>query len=372
MLSSTAGSVSSFSHETKGSGSTTDLKIAFITGIAGQDGSYLSELLLSRGYIVYGMIRRSSSVNTVRLDHLHSDEKYKGKFFLSYGDMLDTTSLVNILRDINDQHPKAERIECYNLAAQSHVKVSFELPEFTSNVDSLGTLRFLEAIRITGLTKKVRFYQASSSELYGKVEQIPQTEQTPFHPTSPYACAKLFAHWIVKTYREAYGMYAVSGILFNHESERRGITFVTRKITIGIRKIINKTEKCIELGNLNSLRDWGHAEDYVYGMWLMLQQETPDDFILATGKQYSVREFCEKCFRFAGIDLQWQGTGLSEVGVDKLTQQILVRVNEKYLRPSEVETLLGDPTKAVTKLGWTPKITIDQLVERMMSHDLKF
>jgi GDPmannose 4,6-dehydratase len=346
-------------------------KVAFITGISGQDGSYLAELLLDFGYHVYGMIRRSSSPNTRRIDHLMEDPKLKNRFRIFYGDMMDTTSLVNVLSEIKSLHSNPEKFEVYNLAAQSHVKISFEMPELTSNIDGLGALRVLEAIRICGLGKMVRFYQASSSELYGKVESTPQNEQTPFHPTSPYAIAKLFGHWITRMYREAYGMFAVSGVLFNHESERRGINFVTRKITIGIRKIMNGAADFIELGNLNSLRDWGHAQDYVYGMYLMLQQQNPDDYVLATGHQYSVRTFCEKAFQHIGITIVWKGAGLDEVGVDSKTERVLVRVSERYFRPSEVETLLGDATKAREKLGWKPTIDIDKLVERMMNSDLK-
>ena len=333
--------------------------IAFITGITGQDGSYLAEFLLSKGYIVHGMKRRHSTITSQNIDHL------QGKIHLHYGDMSDFASIMNILSIIKPQVD--DRLEIYNLAAQSHVGVSFSLPVYTAETDGQGVLHILEAVRILGMEKIARIYQASTSELYGSVQEIPQKETTPFYPRSPYAVAKLYGFWIVKNYREAYNMFACNGILFNHESPRRGENFVTRKITLGVAKYLKKGE-VLELGNLDSLRDWGHAEDYVEGMWLMLQQSTPDDFVLATGKQHSVRSFVEKAFRFAGVKIYWEGSGENEVG-KTATGEIAVRVNPKYYRPSEVETLLGDPTKAQKILGWKSRHSFDDLVEEMVTHD---
>jgi GDPmannose 4,6-dehydratase len=328
------------------------MKTALITGITGQDGSYLAELLLEMGYEVHGIIRRSSLINTHRIDHIY------GKLNLHYGDLTDATNVLTIIQ-------KVQPDEIYNLGAQSHVKVSFEIPEYTGQVDSLGTLRILEAVRILGIEKKVRIYQASTSELYGKVQEIPQKETTPFYPRSPYGVAKLYGYWIVKNYRESYGMYACSGILFNHESPRRGETFVTRKITKGLSNISTGRQSVLELGNINAKRDWGHAKDFVKAMWLMLQQEEPEDYVIATGVQYSVREFVEEAAPYFGMKIEWMGEGLNEVGVDKLTKKTIIRVNPKYFRPSEVETLLGDATKAKEKLGWEPKISFKELVKDM-------
>jgi GDPmannose 4,6-dehydratase len=329
------------------------MKKALITGITGQDGSYLAELLLEKGYEVHGIIRRSSLINTDRIDHIY------GRIQLHYGDLTDSTNLVRVIQLVQPD-------EIYNLGAQSHVKVSFEIPEYTGQVDALGTLRVLEAVRLLGMEEKVRIYQASTSELYGKVQEIPQTETTPFYPRSPYGVAKIYGYWIVKNYREAYGMYACTGILFNHESPRRGETFVTRKITRGFKAMSEGRQTVLKLGNLNALRDWGHAKDYVEAMWLMLQQDEPDDFVIATGKQYSVREFVERVAPYFGMDIEWQFTDQgTEIGIDKNTRLIRVIVDPKYFRPSEVETLLGDATKAKQKLGWEPKISFDQLVEEM-------
>jgi len=338
-------------------------RIAFITGITGQDGSYLAEFLLEKNYIVYGMIRRMSTINTIRIDHILD------RLRLCYGDMTDSSNIIAILHKIKDENPNMERLEIYNLAAQSHVKISFELPEFTTNTDALGTLRLLDAIRTCDLEKKVRLYQASTSELFGSVQEIPQKETTPFYPRSPYAVAKLFAHWIVKNYREAYGMYACSGILFNHESPRRGENFVTRKITIGLGQIIRGEEEYITLGNLDSKRDWGHAKDYVRAMWLMLQQNKPDDYVIATGRQYTVREFVERVFIRKGIRIQWEGQGTDEVGRDAVSGRILIRIHERYYRPSEVDTLLGDASKGATELGWQPEISFDELIDEMVNSD---
>jgi len=343
------------------------MKIAFITGITGQDGSYLAELLLNKGYIVWGMIRRSSSINTNRIEHIFDDKN----LILRYGDLSDGTCLLEILYDIKNKYIDMERLEIYNLAAMSHVKVSFEIPEYTGDIDALGTLRLLNAIRSSGLEKKTRFYQASTSELYGKVVEIPQTEKTPFYPRSPYGVAKLYAHWITKNYREAYNMYACSGILFNHETARRAHNFVTRKITIGLGKILKKTEDKLVLGNLDAKRDWGHGKDYVYGMYLMLQQDKPDDYVLSTNEYHSVREFVEKSFALKGFDILWKGEGLNEIGYDKNSGRELIFVSEKYFRPAEVEELLGDSTKARTELGWKPEITFDQLVVEMVENDCK-
>lgn len=340
-------------------------KIALLTGITGQDGSYLTEFLLSKGYKVYGLIRRTSNNNnTKRINHLMD------QIVLMYGDMTDSHSIISILQTIKNNYEKDDFIlEIYNLAAQSHVKISFDVPEFTANVDALGTLRILEAIRITGLQERTRFYQASTSEMFGLVQEIPQSEKTPFYPRSPYGVAKVYAHWIVKNYRESYGMYACSGILFNHESPRRGKNFVTRKITIGLGKILRGEEKTIVLGNLDATRDWGHAKDFVKGMWLMLQQDQPDDYVLATGEEHSVREFVEKVFKEKQIDIVWHGEGVDEVGKDKYTGKILITVDKKYYRPAEVEQLLGDSTKARTTLGWKPEYTFDELVKEMVVGD---
>jgi GDPmannose 4,6-dehydratase len=327
-------------------------KVALITGITGQDGSYLAELLLQKGYEVHGIVRRSSLINTHRIDHIYK------QIHLHYGDLTDATNLIGVIK-------KVEPHEIYNLGAQSHVKVSFETPEYTGQVDGLGTLRVLEAVRLLGMQDDVRIYQASTSELYGLVQAVPQTETTPFYPRSPYGVAKLYGYWIVKNYRESYGMHASSGILFNHESPRRGETFVTRKITQGLSRISVGLQDCLYLGNLDAKRDWGHAKDFVEAMWLMLQQDEPDDYVIATGKQYSVREFVDKAAPYFGLRLEWQGEGLNEVAVDKLSKRTVVAVDEKYFRPAEVESLLGDPTKAKEKLGWEPTTTFDQLVEDM-------
>jgi GDPmannose 4,6-dehydratase len=329
-------------------------KVALITGITGQDGSYLAELLLSKGYEVHGVIRRSSSINTGRIDHIYSNPD----LHLHYGDVTDSLSIMNILK-------KHEPSEIYNLAAQSHVKVSFETPEYTAMVDGLGTLRILEAVRLLNLEKKTKIYQASTSELYGLVQEIPQKETTPFYPRSPYGVAKLYAYWIVKNYRESYNMFACSGILFNHESPRRGHNFVTKKIVNGLESISSGRQECLYLGNLNAKRDWGHAKDYVEAMWLMLQQDAPDDFVISTGEQYSVKEFVERCVPYFALKIRWEGEGLNEVGINEHTGKIIVRVDEKYFRPAEVETLLGDSTKAKSVLGWTPKHSFDALVEDM-------
>ena len=328
------------------------MKVALVTGITGQDGSYLAELLLETGYEVHGIVRRSSLINTDRIDPIYDDIK------LHYGDMTDAGSIIHTIQKVKPD-------EIYNLAAQSHVKVSFELPEYTGTVDGLGTLRILEAIRILGMENDVRIYQASTSELYGKVQEIPQTETTPFYPRSPYGVAKLYGYWIVKNYREAYGLHASSGILFNHESPRRGETFVTRKITQGLSRISVGVQDALYLGNLDAKRDWGHAKDYVEAMWLMLQQDEPDDYVIATGEQHSVREFVELAAPLFGLDIEWVGEGLNEKGVDKITGRSIIEVSEKYFRPTEVDSLLGDATKAKEKLGWEPKTTFKQLVEDM-------
>jgi GDPmannose 4,6-dehydratase len=330
------------------------MKTALITGITGQDGSYLAELLIEKGYMVHGIVRRASLINTHRIDHIFNHPQLK----LHYGDLTDAGNLIHVIQ-------KTKPDEIYNLAAQSHVKVSFELPEYTGNVDGLGTLRILEAVRILEMEDTCRIYQASTSELYGLVQEVPQRETTPFYPRSPYGVAKLYAYWITKNYRESYGMYACTGILFNHESPRRGETFVTRKITRGLSKISCGLQDCLYLGNLNAKRDWGHAKDYAEAMWLMLQQDTPDDYVIATGEQYSVRDFVEKSANYFGMSIEWQGEGLDEVGIDKTTGRIIIRVDDKYFRPAEVESLLGDATKAKEQLGWEPKITFDGLVEDM-------
>ena len=330
------------------------MKTALITGITGQDGSYLAELLIEKGYMVHGIVRRASLINTHRIDHIFDHPQMK----LHYGDLTDAGNLVHVIQ-------KCKPDEIYNLAAQSHVKVSFELPEYTGNVDGLGTLRILEAVRILEMEDKVRIYQASTSELYGLVQEVPQKETTPFYPRSPYGVAKLYAYWITKNYRESYGMYACTGILFNHESPRRGETFVTRKITRGLSKISCGLQDVLYLGNLNAKRDWGHAKDYAEAMWLMLQQDSPEDYVIATGQQYSVREFVEKSADYFGMDIEWQGEGLEEIGIDKSTGRVVIRVDDKYFRPAEVESLLGDATKAKEQLGWEPKISFDELVEDM-------
>jgi GDPmannose 4,6-dehydratase len=339
-------------------------KVALITGVTGQDGSYLVKLLLDKGYVVHGMKRRASSFNTQRIDHLYQDPHEEGvRFFLHHGDMTDSSSLMRIIQQTQPD-------EIYNLAAQSHVAVSFEEPEYTANSDGLGTLRILEAIRILGLGKKTRFYQASTSELYGLVQETPQKETTPFYPRSPYAAAKLYAYWITVNYREAYGMYACNGILFNHESPVRGENFVTRKITRALARIKLGKQSCLYLGNLDAKRDWGHARDYVEMMWLMLQQDKPEDFVVATGVQYSVRDFINAAAVTVGLPIQWQGDGLKEVGLD-ITGKCIVKIDPRYFRPAEVETLLGDATKAKEKLGWQPKISFETLVQEMMLHDMQ-
>jgi GDPmannose 4,6-dehydratase len=341
------------------------MKIALITGITGQDGSYLTELLLEKDYTVWGIIRRSSSINTNRIDHLFSHDR----LILKYGDLSDGTCLLEILYDIKNKYPEMDRLEVYNLAAMSHVKVSFEIPEYTADIDAVGTLRLLNAIRSSGLANKTRFYQASTSELYGKVVEVPQNENTPFYPRSPYGVAKLYAHWITKNYREAYDMFSCSGILFNHEAPRRAHNFVTRKITIGLGKILRGESDKLVLGNLDAKRDWGHSRDYVYGMYLMLQQDKPDDYVLSTNEYHSVREFVEKAFALRGFNIVWKGTGLNEIGYDTNTGRELIFISEKYFRPAEVEELLGDSTKARNELGWIPKCSFDQLVEEMVDAD---
>lgn len=345
------------------------MKKALISGITGQDGSFLAEFLIEKGYEVHGIIRRSSSFNTSRIEHLYlkewiKDQKQERAINLHYGDMTDSSSLIRILQQIQPD-------EIYNLAAQSHVKVSFDVPEYTAETDAVGTLRLLEAIRILGLEKKTKIYQASTSELYGLVQEIPQKETTPFYPRSPYGVAKLYGFWITKNYRESYGMFAVNGILFNHESERRGETFVTRKITLAAARIAKGLQEKLYLGNLSALRDWGYAKDYVECMWLMLQHDKPEDFVIATGEAHSVREFCTLAFKYAGIELKWEGEGVNEKGIDVATGKILVEVDEKYFRPAEVEQLLGDATKAQTLLGWNPrKTSFEDLVKIMVEHDL--
>jgi len=332
------------------------MKVALITGITGQDGSYLAEFLLEKGYEVHGIIRRSSLINTHRIDHIYS------QLYLHYGDLTDSTNLVRVIQQVQPD-------EIYNLGAQSHVKVSFEMPEYTGQTDGLGTLRVLEAVRLLGMEDKVRIYQASTSELYGKVQEIPQTETTPFYPRSPYGVAKLYGYWIVKNYRESYGMYACSGILFNHESPRRGETFVTRKITRALKAISERRQEVLSLGNLDAKRDWGHARDYVEAMWLMLQQDEPDDYVIATGEQYSVRDFVEEAAPYFNMNIEWIGDGINEFGVDNNSGKVVVRVDSKYFRPAEVETLLGDATKAKEELGWIPKTSFKELVEEMCNHE---
>ena len=340
-------------------------KVAFITGITGQDGSYLAEFLLNKGYEVHGIKRRSSSFNTDRIDHLYQDpHETNRKFFLHYGDLSDSMNLVRIIQEIQPD-------EIYNLGAQSHVAVSFETPEYTADTVGIGALRILEAIRILGLEKKTKFYQASTSELYGEVQETPQKETTPFYPRSPYAAAKLFAYWITVNYREAYGMYACNGILFNHESPVRGETFVTRKITRALARISLGLQDTLYLGNLNAKRDWGHAKDFVKMQWLMLQQDEPDDFCIATGLQYSVRDFVNFAWSHLGKTIRWEGEGINEKGYDSETGNLIVEVDSRHFRPSEVETLLGDPSKAKEKLGWEPKITLEEMVYEMMENDIK-
>ena len=354
---------------------TTQQKVALITGITGQDGSYLAEFLLAKGYLVHGIKRRASLFNTQRVDHIYQDPHIENAHFkLHYGDLTDTSNLVRIVQETQPD-------EIYNLGAQSHVAVSFESPEYTADVDAMGTLRLLEAIRILGLEKKTRFYQASTSELYGLVQETPQKETTPFYPRSPYAVAKMYAYWIAVNYREAYGIYACNGILFNHESPRRGETFVTRKITRGLANISQGLEDCLYMGNIDALRDWGHAKDYVRMQWLMLQQDQPEDFVIATGVQYSVRQFIEKTAAALGMQLRWEGEGVHEVGYWANPplplgegrgegMQPIIRIDPRYFRPTEVETLLGDPTKAKEKLGWVPEITLDEMVQEMVAADL--
>jgi GDPmannose 4,6-dehydratase len=340
-------------------------KVALITGVTGQDGAYLAELLLGKGYIVHGIKRRASSFNTDRIDHLYRDQHEKDvRFFLHYGDLTDSTNLIRIIQDVQPD-------ELYNLAAQSHVAVSFETPEYTANCDALGTLRLLEAIRILGLEKKTKFYQASTSELFGKVQETPQKETTPFYPRSPYAVAKLYSYWICVNYREAYGMFACNGILFNHESPIRGETFVTRKITRAVARIKLGLQDKLFLGNLDSRRDWGHAKDYVVMQWLMLQQDEPEDFCISTGVQYSVRDFVDAACKEVGIGLRWEGEGVDEKGLDEASGKVLIEVDPRYFRPTEVETLLGDSSKAREKLGWTPEISLDEMVAEMVREDLK-
>ncbi|BBB91560.1 MAG TPA: GDP-mannose 4,6-dehydratase [Methylomusa anaerophila] len=339
-------------------------KVALITGITGQDGAYLADFLLHKGYIVHGIKRRSSLLNTARIDHLYHDpHEEKVNFFLHYGDLTDATNLIRIVQETQPD-------EIYNLAAQSHVQVSFETPEYTANSDALGTLRLLEAIRILNLTKKTKFYQASTSELFGKVLETPQKETTPFYPRSPYAAAKLYAYWITVNYREAYSIYACNGILFNHESPTRGETFVTRKITQAVAKIKLGLQKTLYLGNLDAKRDWGYAGDYVEAMWLMLQQQQSDDYVIATGDTHSVREFVDLAFKNVGITLEWTGAGVDETGIDPLTGKVLVRVDKRYFRPTEVDLLLGDAAKARQKLGWAPKVSFEELVQQMVTADL--
>jgi GDPmannose 4,6-dehydratase len=333
------------------------MKKALITGVTGQDGSYLTEILLEKGYEVHGIIRRSSSINTGRIDHLYDNPKLK----LHYGDVTDSLTIMGVIKKVQPQ-------EIYNLAAQSHVKVSFETPEYTAMVDGLGTLKILEAVRLLGMEKDVRIYQASTSELYGLVQEVPQTERTPFYPRSPYGVAKLYGFWIVKNYRESYNMFACSGILFNHESPRRGHNFVTKKIVDGLRRIGEGKQQTLSLGNLNALRDWGHAKDYSLAMWMILQHPTPEDFVIATGDQYSVRQFVERCAPYFGMNIEWYEEGLDEVGIDTHTGRTIVKVDPRYFRPAEVESLLGDATKARTELGWVPEYSFDDLVEEMCTH----
>ena len=342
------------------------VKVGLITGITGQDGSYLSELLLKKNYEVWGICRRSSSFNTNRIDHIFN------KLNLRYGDLSDSISINNILKEIKNKYKdKLEVLEIYNLGAMSHVKVSFEVPEYTGDIDALGVLRILECIKNSSIKDKIKFYQASTSELYGLVQEIPQTENTPFYPRSPYACAKLYGYWITINYRESFNIFACNGILFNHESSRRGNTFVTHKITKGVANIIKGNQDFIELGNIYSKRDWGHAKDYVYGMWLMLQNDKPVDYVLSTGIQYTIKEFIEKSFKYVNINIKWKGKGLNEIGYDEKTNKTLIKINEKYYRPCEVDTLLGNSSKAYKELGWKHKYDIDSLIKEMIDEDLK-
>lgn len=339
-------------------------RVALITGITGQDGSYLAELLLEKGYYVWGIIRRSSNINTSRIEHIFE------RLVLRYGDLTDSSNLFNVLTEIKNTYPDLDRLEVYNLGAMSHVKVSFEMPEYTADVDGIGTLRLLESIRNSGISNKTRFYQASTSEMFGKVVEVPQRETTPFYPRSPYGVAKLYAYWITKNYRESYGMFACSGILFNHESPRRGHNFVTRKITIALGNIIKGKQERLVLGNINSLRDWGHAKDYVEGMWLMLQQDNPNDYVLSSNEYHSVREFVEKSFALKGYNIKWKGSGIDEIGYDEHTQKELIFISDKYFRPAEVDELLGDSTKARNELKWTPKYNFNDLVREMVDADV--
>lgn len=339
-------------------------KVALITGITGQDGSYLTEFLLEKDYFVYGLIRRCSNINTQRIDHLFKNPK----LILKYGDITDGSCISMILKEIKDKH-NFEYLEIYNLAAQSHVKISFEIPEYTANTDAIGTLKLLEAIKNSDFEKKIKLYQASTSELYGKVQEIPQTETTPFYPRSPYGVAKLYSYWIIKNYRESYGFFACNGILFNHESPRRGHNFVTRKITLGLNKILKGEEDKLIMGNIDSLRDWGHAKDYVRGMWLILQHENPDDYILATGEMHSVREFIEEAFRLKGFEIKWKGEGVNEIGFDSNTGRELIFISEKYFRPAEVDLLIGNPEKAKRELKWKSEVSFKELVKEMVEQD---
>lgn len=335
------------------------MKKALIFGVTGQDGSYLSEMLLEKGYNVCGVKRRSSSYNTSRIDHLFNNKMFK----LYYGDITDSLNVMTLIQEVKPD-------EIYMLAAQSHVKVSFEMPEYTSNVDALGTLRILESVRLLGLENKIKIYQASTSELYGKVQEIPQKENTPFYPRSPYGVAKIYSYWMVRLYREAYNMFACNGILFNHESPRRGETFVTQKIVMGLDSIYHKKSECLYLGNLNALRDWGHSKDFCTAMWMILQQNTADDYVIATGKQYSVRQFVEKCAPYFNMNIIWEGSGLNEIGIDTISGKVVIKVDAKYFRPAEVDTLLGDATKAKNVLGWVPTYTFESLVEEMCVYQL--
>ena len=343
------------------------MKIGLITGITGQDGSYLAELLLEKNYKVWGIIRRASDINTHRIEHLYNNKN----LILKYGDMTDAANLLMILSEIKNTYPNMERLEIYNLAAMSHVKVSFEMPIYTGQADGIGVLNMLEAIRSNGLIEKTRFYQASTSELYGKVQEVPQTEKTPFYPRSPYGVAKLYGFWITKNYRESYNMFACNGILFNHESPRRGPTFVTRKITRGLNMILTGERDKLVMGNINAKRDWGHAKDYCKGMWLMLQNDKPDDYVLSTNEFHSVREFIEKAFSLKGFNIKWKGEGVNEIGYDEKTGRELIFISERYFRPAEVEELLGDSTKARSVLGWKNKYSFDQLVKEMIEQDCK-
>jgi len=341
-------------------------KVAFITGITGQDGSYLAEFLLEKDYKVWGILRRSSNINTQRLEHIFN------KLVLRYGDLTDSSNLLSILFEIKNTYSDLEILEIYNLGAMSHVKISFEMPEYTCDVDAVGTLRLLEAIRTSGISlDKIKFYQASTSEMYGKVQEVPQKETTPFYPRSPYGVAKLYGYWITKNYRESYGMYACSGILFNHESPRRGHNFVTRKITIALGNILKGKQEKLVLGNINSLRDWGHAKDYIEGMWLMLQQDKADDYVLSTQEYHSVREFVEKSFALKGFTIKWKGEGINEIGYDVNTGGELIFISDKYFRPAEVDELLGNSSRARNELGWTPKYTFDELIKEMVEEDCK-